>query len=147
MLGGLRHSTHGANKSGTSNRAWPIGHGFQCTDVSRVGGRIFHARGRLPYDGGDPLRKLRVQPVVDPQPLAPVGHQSRFPELAKMAGYVGLGGAGGVGEFADAEFLELEEKQQAAETRVVRHRREQGFGRYIHAKEYTLMGIYHQPNV
>ena len=51
---------------------------------------------------------------MDPQSLPAIADQRGLSKLCKVTRNVGLGGSDRMGEFTDAEFLMLQQQQQAA---------------------------------
>lgn len=61
-----------------------------------------------------PIRQLRMEAVIDPEPIPAIRHQSHLAQLRQMPGDVGLDLANGLGQLADTEFLVIEQEHEAA---------------------------------
>ena len=79
--------------------------------------------------------------VVNPQALAPVGHQTELTQLRQVSGDVRLGRSDGIGQLADTELVVLHQQHEAAQTRIVGQSGEK-FDRWIFMRSNIRQKVY-----
>jgi hypothetical protein len=78
---------------------------------------------------------------VDPEAIPAIGDQTHTAQLRQVPGDVGLRRTEGLRELAHAELIVLEHQHEATQSGGMSQRGEQGLGAYMHAAEYTVVGM------